>query len=259
VPAKHFHVVEGCPWKDALIAFLEPESPYRPWCTDAGMPLREGDVVIAVLDTEPRTVLGAATLGADLDVARALSAEPWRFTHLREVREVESTTGESLAESLLDDAAGERVVRALDEYDGTGLDWADASSAVAAEVLLTSGGICMGCDQDLPLRGESARDRFNVRLARGENGEHVFRSYEWPATICADCLTALRAGGFRNFVDFRLSRHPACPSCDAHRTYGVEYGLPRPGYYKTKPPWTWNMGCLVTQTRWLCGQCRHEW
>jgi hypothetical protein len=25
------HIVEGQPWKDALISVLEPRSPYRPW------------------------------------------------------------------------------------------------------------------------------------------------------------------------------------------------------------------------------------
>ena len=49
------HVIEGRPWKDALISVVEPRSPYRPWHAADG--IEPGDAVIAVLDTDPRSVL----------------------------------------------------------------------------------------------------------------------------------------------------------------------------------------------------------
>jgi len=42
------HVIEGRPWKDAIISVLEPRSPYRPWHTAGG--IEPGDAVITGID-----------------------------------------------------------------------------------------------------------------------------------------------------------------------------------------------------------------
>jgi hypothetical protein len=65
------HVIEGRPWKDALIRALEPQSPYRPWHFADG--IEPGEAVIAVLDTDPVSVLaGVGIVGPDGDVAAAM-------------------------------------------------------------------------------------------------------------------------------------------------------------------------------------------
>jgi hypothetical protein len=67
------HVIEGRQWKDALILVLEPWSPYRPW--RAGDGIEPSDAVIAVLDTDPPSVLaGVGIVGPDGDVDDAIAA-----------------------------------------------------------------------------------------------------------------------------------------------------------------------------------------
>ena len=67
------HVIEGRPWKDALISVVEPRSPYRPWHAADG--IEPGDAIIAVLDTDPLSVLaGVGIVGPDGDVDDAIAA-----------------------------------------------------------------------------------------------------------------------------------------------------------------------------------------
>src|ERR1700750_3026166 len=68
---RQVHLVAGRPWKDALISFLEPHSPYRPWVT--GSVLNKGDIIIVALDTDPRTVLTSARIRADGGIMAALA------------------------------------------------------------------------------------------------------------------------------------------------------------------------------------------
>jgi hypothetical protein len=65
------HVIEGRPWKDALIRVLEPRSPYRPWHAADG--IEPGNAVVAVLDTDPPSVLaGVGIVGDGGNVAAAM-------------------------------------------------------------------------------------------------------------------------------------------------------------------------------------------
>lgn len=57
------HVVEGRPRKDAIITVLEPRSSYGPWHADDFQPIKEGDRVIAIIDTDPVSVLGEPDAG----------------------------------------------------------------------------------------------------------------------------------------------------------------------------------------------------
>ena len=79
------HVIEGRPWKDALIRVLEPQSPYRPWHFADG--IEPGDAIIAVLDTDPVSVLaGVGIVGPDGDIDGAIAAiERFRLNGLLEL------------------------------------------------------------------------------------------------------------------------------------------------------------------------------
>ena len=46
------HIVEGSPWKEAVIALLEADSPYPPWHYAFGEAC-EGVPVAMILDTDP--------------------------------------------------------------------------------------------------------------------------------------------------------------------------------------------------------------
>jgi hypothetical protein len=73
-PKSTMHVVEGRPWKEAVITVLEPRSPYRPWRADEFDRIKDGDRVVAVLDTDPVSVLATVGfVGADGDVHTTLA------------------------------------------------------------------------------------------------------------------------------------------------------------------------------------------
>src|SRR4051812_36085017 len=77
---ERLHIVEGSDWKDAVIALLEPRSPYRPWRYAFGE-AHEGDPVAVILDTDPPsllTVLGR--IGGDGNPARAVFELPYQCT-----------------------------------------------------------------------------------------------------------------------------------------------------------------------------------
>ena len=68
------YVVEGRPWKQAIITVLEPRSPYRPWRADEFDRIQDGDRVVAVIDTDPVSVLATVGfVGADGDVHNTLA------------------------------------------------------------------------------------------------------------------------------------------------------------------------------------------
>jgi hypothetical protein len=75
---ERLHIVEGSEWKDAVIALLEPESPYRPWRLGFGE-AHADDPVAIVLNTDPTSVLTKlAYIGDDGDpgCTRPASAFP---------------------------------------------------------------------------------------------------------------------------------------------------------------------------------------
>lgn len=111
--AARVHVIEGRPWKDALISIVEPRSPHRPWY--AGDGVEPGDVLIAVLDTDPRSVLTqVATVGSDGDINAAIAAiDRWVLNGPLEIGTVNMMTNYVVRPS-----AGPVSYRAPDEVVG---------------------------------------------------------------------------------------------------------------------------------------------
>lgn len=251
------HIVEGRPWKDALISLLAPSSPYRPWRHSDDVHV--GDAVVAVLDTDPRTVLGAvARVGADGDVGPAI-ADMRYSASLLELSALEMLLGREIGPfpGLVSDNDAGRVVAAL---DGCGLIDSAAqfghTSMAAARVLLDSDGRCTGCGADLALGGADARDEVYIHTADAlELAEPHFG--DWPAVLCGQCRERMSVSGFTNFLQFRLARHPRCPRCSGQRTRPTLYGL----LAGPPPPWVASMGCCIDGERlnWSCGVCGHEW
>jgi hypothetical protein len=255
---RRVHLVEGRPWKDALIAFLEPRSPYRPWRTGAG--IGPGDVVVATLGTEPRILLAAARIGADLDVGRALAAVDRRpergLLNLADVEDAAGTTvpGEP---GPLPDALGEHLVHALDGFiEDTRQDRLGHSSAAAARILLASDGECSGCGSPLKLRDKAARDEVHIRTLSADAAPIV----DWPAALCSRCRRAMDRGGFTTFIEYRFALQPRCPRCSAQRTRSMVFGMPSRPPREFMPPWQRSMGCCrITASQWTCGDCEHQW
>jgi hypothetical protein len=255
------HVIEGRPWMDALISVMEPRSPYRPWHAADG--IEPGDAVIAVLDTDPQSVLaGVGIVGPDGDVDHAIAAID-RF-HLSGLLEL--GTLNMLADSKVRPEAGPVFHRAPDDVVAAIGDYIPATSdalfghtsLAVARVLLESGGMCTGCERQLDLTREDARDRVHIHTADlpGPEAPELDGEADWRAALCDSCHDRMRRDGFTSFLDFRFALHPRCPSCSAQRSLSTMYGMPmRP----VEEPWIAAMGCCVQPWEWLCGSCGHEW
>ena len=147
------HVIEGRPWKDALIRVLEPRSPYRPWHAADG--IEPGDAVIAVLDTDPPSVLaGVGIVGPDGDIDDAIAAID-RF-YLNGLLEL--GTLQMLADFKVRPEAGpvfhrrspDDVVAVIGAYIPATSDALFGQTSLAAgRVLLKSRGRCTGCTRQL--------------------------------------------------------------------------------------------------------------
>jgi len=285
------HIVEGQPWKEALISVLEPRSPYRPWRPATN--IEPGDAVIAVLDTDPESVLaGVGIVGPDGDVGDAFATiDPFYLNGLLELGtlnmladfEVSRGGGTVYHHGSLDD-----VVAAFADYTPSTVDALFGHTSLAAgRVLLESKGKCTGCGRQLDLMREDARDRVHIhtadpRATRAEEPEpqrdvdpssevatvtnfddNIFgprypMSFpaDWPVTLCDACYHRMRRGGFTSFLDFRFGLNPRCPRCSAQRSMSTMYGMPAG---PVEEPWIAAQGCCVEPWQWLCGECGHEW
>lgn len=263
-PAKSkMHVVEGRPWEEAVITVLEPRSPYRPWRTDDFEPIEQGDRVVAVLDTEPFSVLATVGfVGADGDVHTTLAGIE-RFELGGAPALLELDTLNMLSSFRLPASAGMlrrdefAVMRRLTDNWSDSRDGCFGSSTLAqARILLASGGRCTGCDEQLDLNGAQATERVHFHTAsrrRAEGGEHS----DWPAVLCDSCHVRMVVGGFGTFLDYRFSLAPSCPACSAGRSLSAAFGEPMVGY--VQKPWITHMGCCVVPVEWVCGECGHQW
>ncbi len=269
------NVVRGTPWKDALISVLEPRSPYRPWQPATGF--QSGETVIAVLDTDPISVLaGVGIIGADGDPGRALAAiDPFYRSGLMELG-----TLNMLADfTVMPDSEGVYYRNSPDEITAvmgayrraTSQDLIGRTSLAEGRILLKSGGQCTGCRQAIDLTGADARDRIHIRTAvtpqaaepagrpsRRLTGGLPPRAAvpDWPAELCDLCNDSMKAGGFTNFLEFKFSLHPRCPVCSAQRTKSTMYGMPAG---PVEEPWIATMGCCVEPFEWRCGSCDYQW
>lgn len=234
----------GRPWKDAIISILEPRSPYAPW--SAQRALRPADDIVAVLDTDPPSVLtGVGSLGNDADIRAAIAnSDPFLPRTL-----VERGTLNMFArshEQVVSVLAAERWTRA-DALFGH-------STLISGRILLGSGGRCTCCGAYLRLMDRDAREHVHIHTVDFDRGEPA----DWPATMCTQCHLQMRALGFTNFLDFLFECRPGCPECGAKHALTPLYGLPsRP----VEEPWICEMGCSITKfkPRWVCGSCRCSW
>ncbi|WP_124259244.1 hypothetical protein [Rhodococcus ruber] len=263
-------LAEGRPWKDAVIAYLEPRSPYRPWLIPSAV--AAGNLIITVLDTDPRTVLCVERMGPTRRGTVLEVVEESRLT-LPSVSDIEAALSITLptAPGRIDDGAADRLLEALSMYEerfgNPPRPFADPhrhdgqlSSARSARVLLESGGVCAACGDRVNLRGAAARERVHVHLPDA----HAAADEQWSdrsAALCTQCHKAMSGEGFTSFVEYRFSLQPRCPRCQACRTQEVVYGMPPgPGWLDDKP-WMAMGGCAIgpDSPRWGCGVCGYHW
>lgn len=289
-------VVRATAWKDAIIKILEPRSPYRPWRIPAG--IQRGDAIIAVLDTQPASVIAdIRTVGPDDSAVHALESfldheDSFDFPPvLEELATLQALTGVAPDGETTVEAVAAMTAEWNDCARGpAGLEYLNGhSSLAAARILLESKGRCDGCNNKFELAGADARDHVHIHTVDVDPNERaiavaddpvpppppppdpadvygagpiltgLWRALrvpaDWPAALCESCHDRMRAGGFTNFLRFRFSLHPPCPSCAAQWTMRTRAGWP---VYIPVIPWIRHTGCCP-DPRWLCGACGHKW
>lgn len=260
-------LAEGRPWKDAVVAYLERRSPYRPWLIPTAA--AADDVIVTVLATDPRTVLCVERLGNTRRGKNVEVVEECRLT-LPSVPDIEANllTTLPVAPGPIDDDAADRLLVVLSMYEerfgvlprSSGLSRDEPrSDAEAARILLGSGGFCAACGDQVNLRGAAARDRIHVHLA--EVAAADTDAADRSAVLCTQCHQAMSSGGFTSFVEYRFSLQPRCPRCDVCRTSEVVYGMPPGPQWLDDEPWSTMGGCDVgpDSPRWVCGACGYGW
>ena len=282
---ERLHIVEGSHWKDAVIALLEPESPYRPWRHGFGE-AHAGDPVAVVVYTDPASVLTRlAYVGDDGDPGCAVVDSP-SWGGLVDLNTLAMMLGLQHSVTEVWRLEGDDAIKmefALNEClcRDSPDDRFGHTSLAAARTLLHSGGRCDGCDSDIDLTGPDARDHIYVRtvdpyrrpdptppIVTRSGGPRCrpsipytpslrFRATDWPAVLCRRCHERMCAGDYGSFLDFRFDQHPACPGCGAGRTRSTFYGMPSDPW--NIPPWLHAAGCCISDESWRCDVCDHEW
>lgn len=253
-------VIEGRPWRQALICALNPDAPFQRWSGVEAVEL--DDIVIVIIDTDPVTVLCAFTYGAMLDIRHSIVAE-CRFGRqsLSTAAAVEAALGFSLVDLNglpLSAGTAKTLLRAVNGLDRSGVDARTGDSSVSvARILAASRLLCTCCHQYVVLRDE--HDLY--RLVHTASAEALRERRDWPALLCADCDAAMRAAGHASVVDFVFSQRPACPACGASKASTIGYGMPSFEGRVNMTPWESSGGCVVgpDSAKWLCGQCGHGW
>lgn len=265
-PSERLLIVEATSWKEAVVALLEPESPYTPWRW-GGDEAEEGDAVAFVLNTDPASVLTeVGRVGEDGDPTRA-QIEPSSINYLGLV-DLETLVmmtgfpwnGDPRHEWTLHGEMAIRMTLALDDcrFRGDQYTRFGHSSVAAARILLHSHGRCTGCDQPMDLDFVDACDEIHIHTVAAYRRDTPFAetARDWPGALCRRCVARMRKADYTSLVDYRLAQHPACPSCGAQRTRETLFGMLMS---QDLPPWRDARGCCVTNDDWTCGQCDHTW
>ena len=265
-PIERLFIVEATNWKEAVIALLEPESPYTPWRCGADE-AEEGDAVVFVLNTDPASMLTElGRVGVDGDPARA-QVDPSSMLPLGLV-DLETLVmmtgfrwdGDPRHEWVLHGEMAIRLTLALDDcrYAGDQYTRFGHSPMAAARVLLHSRGRCTGCDRRMDLDFDDAREDIHIHTVDAYRRDRptAETSADWPGALCARCTARMQKDGYVSLVDYRLAQHPGCPACGAQQTRQALFGMLSSHDF---PPWRDARGCCVTNDDWTCGQCGLTW
>lgn len=257
-PRQGVFLVVGSPWLDAIAAIRDGNRGGDPW--QASGSFRPGDLLITVLDTDPRAVLCVERVeqgGPDDDPV--VLGERRMAEHLPSVPEVEK-----LAATKFPEHAGPIPARDADRLLDA-IAFADMRSSMEpvggargvlaeARTRLNSVTVCGLCDAPVD-PGDPA---VNIHFAHpAEEGEDV------DALLCAACSDELAGSQHSTLVQHRLvTRHPQCPRCAAFQTLSVVVGglsfAPQIAKWR---PWQLPIGDAISgdETNWSCDACGYGW
>jgi len=264
-PTSHrrLHVLESTDWKDAVIALLEPRSPYRPW-RDGTNEGRDGDTVAFVLNTDPPAILAdVARVDDSRELRTAAFSRPLHNANVVDLYTLMTVLGFGLGmrASHFDGDDAVKVEMSLDEcrYGGAPQSRFGHNDLARARTILRFSGRCDGCNQEIDLTGTDAREQLFVHTVDPQLRETSIRlGYpDWPAVVCRHCRDRMAAEGHATFVDYKFSLNPACPQCRGRRASEIFYGMPSD--HENIPPWEQAGGCCVTFENWQCQICHTRW
>ena len=252
-------LVVGTPWLEAIAAIRDDNRDGDPW--QASGSFRPGDLLITVVDTDPRAVLCVERLEQDgPDDDSVVLGERRLAEHLPPVSEVESLAAATMpehpgpipardADRLLDAImfADMRVAMKMGVVPPDGL--AEARTRLNAR---SSCGLC-----DDPVDPGDPAVEVHLADPAAEQVEDA------NALLCAACSDELAGSHHRTLVQHRLStRHPQCPRCAAFQTLSVVVGgLQLPPDIGKWHPWEMPTTDVITgeETEWCCDACGYGW
>ncbi|HTM85764.1 MAG TPA: hypothetical protein VL179_12850 [Mycobacterium sp.] len=259
---KSVRIIEGSPWKEAIITVLESGSPYEPW-SSAGS-VEDDDALVFMLDTDPVSVLSMVVTPGGSVTGFGTNPAP-TLMELGTLNLFADFVVRPRAEEITYRGSPQRIVDTIGGYKISTVEALFGhTSLAAARVLLESNGNCTACKNKLPLTDDDAVAQVHIRTVDSyleqPSGKYRYPTdpADWPATLCPTCHTLMRDGGFTNFLDFLFAGRPPCPNCGAHHSMSASYGLISGGLPE---PWLSGMGCCSDGRKptWICGECNHQW
>lgn len=251
-------LVVGTPWLEAIAAIRDENRDGDPW--QASGSFRPGDLLITVVDTDPRAVLCVERLEQGGPDDPVVLGERRMAEHLPPVSEVESLAAAAMPEhpGPVPARDADRLLQAIESVDmRMAMKMGDVPSGTLAEARtrLHARSTCGLCDDPVD-PGDPA---VEVHLANPapEQGADV------DALLCAVCSNELAGSRHSTLVQHRLAEwHPQCPRCAAFQTLSVAVGgLQLPPHIAKWWPWEMPTTDVITgeETEWCCDACGYGW
>ncbi|WP_141216844.1 hypothetical protein [Rhodococcoides fascians] len=261
------YLVIGSPWLTAITAIRDRNSKEDPWQVRGSF--QPGDLLVTVLDTDPRAVLCVERLeqGGPHDEPVVLG-ERCMTAGLPTVAGVEDRAQAKLpkAPGRIPDHDADRLLDAI-----AIVHWETSYNARAANhvgpaeawVRLNAVPMCLLCDQYVEPGDPAASVYVGQAPGAGASIDGISHVEDVDGLMCARCSEEMASSPNATLVEHRLAtRHPQCPRCAAFRTRSFAFGkLQLPPELAPRWPWEVATGDVVdgTEAQWNCSACGYAW
>lgn len=252
------HLIVGRPWLAAIASLRGESTREDPWHGRGSF--QPGDVLITVLDTEPRAVLCVERVVYDEDPAGEIVIGEQLITpHLPPIEDVQTRSGATFP-NFPGPIPARGADRLLEEIANIDIELSYERRAVrhgplaAAWIRLNTERMCLLCD--VPV--DPGDPMVGVHIdGQPEQGVDV------DGLLCADCADEMTRSPYTTMTEHRLAtRHPQCPRCAAFQTLIVSLGkLQLPPEFAPRYPWEVATTDLISgdETEWHCRACGYGW
>lgn len=256
-------LVVGSPWLTAIAVIRNENGEDDPWHTTGSFDT--GDLLVTVLDTDPRAVLCVERLeeGGPEDESVVLG-ERWMATGLPPLPEIESRAAVLFPEmpGPIPARDADRLLPAivmvngyLENFESRG---AGHSALGEAWVRLNAVPVCLVCEEAVD-PGDPTTVVYVGEVE--EASEELTKDVD--GLLCAECADEMERSPSATLVEHMFAnRHPQCPRCAAFQTLYVALGkLQLPPDVAPRWPWEIATGDVFSgdETRWHCRACGYGW